>query len=194
MGENPQTPEAAIPQPGVPQPGGTLPTGPQIDPVWSLRTATAEDLDAIMAIETAEFVSDAWSSQAMAADLASPHTHYLVASFAGGPREIIGYAGLFAPAGGLDADIQTIAVSARARRLGIGRGLMTALIEIARAQRIREIFLEVREDKPAPRTLYRDLGFEEIAERPGYYQPDNVTAIVMRLSIPQPETGIGRNA
>ncbi|RLP77253.1 ribosomal-protein-alanine N-acetyltransferase [Mycetocola tolaasinivorans] len=156
--------------------------------------ATADDLDAIMAIETAEFVSDAWSSSAMAADIASPHTRYLVAYFTGDPTTIVGYGGIFAPAGSGDADIQTIAVSSDARRQGIGRGLMNALIENARALRVREIFLEVREDKSAPRALYRDLGFEEIAERPGYYQPDNVTAVVMRLTLPHTPAGIGVNA
>jgi N6-L-threonylcarbamoyladenine synthase len=46
------------------------------------------------------------------------------------------------------------------------------------------MYLEVREDKPAPQKLYEQLGFERIDRRENYYQPDGVAAIVMRLTIP----------
>jgi ribosomal-protein-alanine N-acetyltransferase len=36
--------------------------------------------------------------------------------------------------------------------------------------------------------LYERLGFVAIAERPGYSQPDNVDAIVMKYDIPEPVT------
>jgi N6-L-threonylcarbamoyladenine synthase len=45
------------------------------------------------------------------------------------------------------------------------------------------MYLEVREDKPAPQKLYEQLGFEKIDRREKYYQPDGVAAIVMRLTI-----------
>jgi N6-L-threonylcarbamoyladenine synthase len=45
------------------------------------------------------------------------------------------------------------------------------------------MYLEVREDKPAPQKLYDQLGFERIDRRENYYQPDGVAAIVMRLTI-----------
>jgi N6-L-threonylcarbamoyladenine synthase len=45
------------------------------------------------------------------------------------------------------------------------------------------MYLEVREDKPAPQKLYEQLGFEKIDRRENYYQPDGVSAIVMRLTI-----------
>ena len=44
----------------------------------TLRAATPDDLDAIMAIEHRSFPTDAWSSQAMALELASPHGLYPV--------------------------------------------------------------------------------------------------------------------
>jgi len=151
---------------------------------FALRRATQADLDAIMAIETATFASDAWSSDAMASELASGHTYYLVAERDG----VEGYAGLLAPRRSFQADIQTIAVSVSARRQGLGRVLMLALIAEARERGATEIFLDVRADNPGAQALYDDLGFEEIAVRTGYYQPDNVDAIVMKLMIPKPET------
>ena len=96
----------------------------------------------------------------------------------------------FAPRGAGEGDIQTIAVAPRARRHGLGRALMLALIGEARNRAAREVFLEVRADNPGAQTLYRALGFEEIGVRPRYYQPDGVDAIVMRLAVPTPETTI----
>jgi N6-L-threonylcarbamoyladenine synthase len=61
---------------------------------------------------------------------------------------------------------------------------MQALIEQAAKLTATEIYLEVREDKPAPQKLYEQLGFERIDRRENYYQPDGVSAIVMRLTIP----------
>jgi N6-L-threonylcarbamoyladenine synthase len=60
---------------------------------------------------------------------------------------------------------------------------MQALIEQAAKLTATEIYLEVREDKPAPQKLYEQLGFEKIDRREKYYQPDGVAAIVMRLTI-----------
>ena len=139
-----------------------------------------------MGIETATFNNDAWSPQNMAAELASRHTYYLVAERVG----VEAYAGLYAPRGSDQADIQTIAVGESARRQGLGRVLMQALIGEARERGAREVFLDVRADNPGAQALYLSLGFEQIAERPGYYQPDNVDALVMRLRIPRPQTEI----
>jgi ribosomal-protein-alanine acetyltransferase len=143
-----------------------------------LRPATPADLDAIMALEMATFPTDAWSPALMAEELASPHGHYLVAEDADGA--IVAYAGLRAPAGSPQGDIQTIAVAAHARRRGLGRELLTALLDEARRRGAEEVFLEVRADNPGAQELYRAFGFEEIAVRPNYYQPDGVDAVIMR--------------
>lgn len=152
---------------------------------WTLRRASADDLAAIMAIETALFPTDAWSARTMAAELAGPHGYYLVAEAEDGRLD--GYAGLLAPRGSGQADIQTIAVIERARRRGLGRALMRALLGEARSRAATEVFLEVRADNPGARALYESLGFAEIAVRPAYYQPDGVDAVIMRLELTEPE-------
>jgi ribosomal-protein-alanine N-acetyltransferase len=158
---------------------------------WQLRRAGIDDLDAIMAIETSVFTTDAWTTDAMRADLLSENCYYLVALPAddapvGGV--IAGYAGLLAPRGAKEGDIQTIAVAPEARRAGLGRVLMTSLLNEARRRGAREVFLEVRADNPNAEALYASLGFERLGVRPGYYQPDNVDAIVMRAAVPQQQT------
>ncbi|MGV8876468.1 MAG: ribosomal protein S18-alanine N-acetyltransferase [Rhodoglobus sp.] len=154
---------------------------------WQLRGASEADLDAIMLIEASEFAGDAWSRDLMAAELADRHGYYLVAQPVGEPLRVSGYAGLRAPVGSPQADIQTIAVAVDARRHGVGRALMTALMVEARIRGARELFLEVRADNPNAQALYASLGFVRIAVRAKYYQPDGVDAIVMRLTILDPQ-------
>ena len=132
-----------------------------------LRRARPADLGAIMAIERATFTTDAWPEHAMLAELEGAHTYYLVVVDDARPDVAVAYAGLLAPSGSGQGDIQTIAVDAAAR----GRGPT-------------ELFLEVRADNPVARTLYESHGFTEIGVRRGYYQPDGVDAIAMRLDVP----------
>lgn len=154
---------------------------------WQLRRATGADVDAIMALETAIFENDAWSTEMMARDVADPGCYYLVAFPPDRPEHIVAYAGLQAAPRSPESDIQTIAVAEEARGGGLGRVLMLSLITEARKRGARETFLEVRADNPAAQHLYRSLGFEDLGVRRGYYQPDNVDAIVMRLPIPPAE-------
>lgn len=164
-----------------------------MSPAAELRPATGADLDAIMALEVATFGTDSWSTETMRRDLADRDCYYLVAEWDVGSAPSVstlaGYAGVLAPPGSGDADVQTIAVAPSARRRGIGRTLMLALIAEARARRAKTVFLEVRADNPGAATLYRSLGFEHIATRERYYQPDGIDAEVMRLGLPP--TGIG---
>ena len=66
--------------------------------------------------------------------------------------------------------------------MGLGRGLMHALITAARRRHVAELFLEVRADNPIARALYDSLGFEQIGVRPRYYR-DGVDAVLMRLIV-----------
>lgn len=157
---------------------------------WQLRRATVDDLDAIMAIESSVFATDAWSPPLMRAELLDPSSYYVVAFPPDVPAQIDAYAGLRSPLRQPQADIQTIAVVHSARRHGLGRVLMLHLVSQARVRGARELFLEVRDDNPSAQSLYLSLGFEQIAVRPKYYQSNGVDAIIMRLVIPRPEVSV----
>lgn len=157
---------------------------------WQLRRATPDDLDAVMAIESSVFGSDAWSRGTMKAELGDRFSYYLVALAPGHPERVDAYAGMRSLSGDKDADIQTIAVVPAARRNGLGRVLMHQLIAEARSQAVQQLFLEVRADNPGAQTLYTTLGFEQIAVRPNYYQPDGVDAIVMKLAVRAAKMGL----
>jgi ribosomal-protein-alanine acetyltransferase len=157
--------------------------------VWQLRRATSDDLEAIVAIENATFPSDAWTREAILAELVNANTYYVVAFPVGVPNAIEGYAGLLAPTRSEQGDIQTIAVVEAARGAGLGRTLMGALISEAGSRKLRELFLEVRVDNPAAGHLYDSLGFERIAIRKGYYR-DGVDGATMRLTLPEPTVSL----
>ena len=115
-------------------------------------------------------------------ELENPHAYYLVAvdDDAEDPEQrLLGYAGLLAPPDGGQGDIQTIAVAEFARGIGLGRGLMHALITAARRKHVAEVFLEVRAENTAAIRLYERTGFEVTGRRPGYYGR-GADAIVMR--------------
>lgn len=147
--------------------------------VFAIRPATLDDLDAIWAIESAVFGTEAWSLEMMREELAADHRQYLL--MVGDDDFVFGYGGMLAV--GEDGDIQTIALSPGARGAGHGRRLMNALLDEGARREVRRVFLEVRADNPVARALYLSLGFNEIGVRPRYYQPENVDAVVMKLEM-----------
>ncbi|MBI5161135.1 MAG: ribosomal protein S18-alanine N-acetyltransferase [Micrococcales bacterium] len=132
-----------------------------------------------MALERATFPDDAWSEATMREELGSHRGGYLIAEDPERPDEVAGYGGLAAHPGSGTADIQTLAVAPWARRRGLGRAILRALLAEAEARGAGEVLLEVRADNPEARALYTSEGFEEIAQRPRYY-PGGVAALVMR--------------
>lgn len=88
-----------------------------------------------------------------------------------------------------EAEIITIATSPTARRKGIARQLMRAVIRKLEYDRKSKLFLEVDEANQAAVKLYKSLGFKQIAEREGYYSNSDdesskkSTALVMQLEL-----------
>jgi ribosomal-protein-alanine N-acetyltransferase len=68
-----------------------------------------------------------------------------------------------------EAEILTIAVSSQARGRGIGRRLMVETLRKLYADRIDRLILEVDENNQSALHLYRQLGFEQVGVRKGYY-------------------------
>ncbi|MDT9681781.1 ribosomal protein S18-alanine N-acetyltransferase [Streptomyces sp. TRM76323] len=164
------------------------------------------DIAPVLDLERELFPEDAWSEGMFWSELAharGPRStrRYVVAeeSGAGGAgadsgtgggggtgARIVGYAGL-AAVGGL-GDVQTIAVARDHWGTGLGARLLTELLHHATAFECEEVLLEVRVDNTRAQKLYERFGFEPIGFRRGYYQPGNVDALVMRLTV-QDATG-----
>ena len=143
-----------------------------------LRTMTSADIDAVSEIEQNVYHIDPWSKEQFASEFSGvPDTRfYLIAEKNG---RVIGYGGLFAPSIGVDADVQTLTVETEMQGRGIGRALLTRLIEEASRRSAPAIFLEARVGNESAIHLYESFGFVEIARRLNYYG-SNVHALVMR--------------
>ena len=150
---------------------------------WTLRRATVDDLDQLVGLEKVIFSSDAWPAKLWRAELESPYTWYVVVVDADAPQDILGYAGLLSLPRAHDGDVQTIGLSEALRGHGLGRELMRQLHAEARRRGVREMFLDVRVDNPVAQGLYTSFGYVGIGVRKGYYQPDDVDALVMRLTL-----------
>ncbi len=147
----------------------------------AIRPATEADLEAIMLIEQAAFESTAWPQDSMALELApSNDRHYFVATDG---EVVVAYAGINVVAGH-QSNVMTIAVTEQSRGRGLGRALMQKLVDVATAQKSGEIFLEVRADNKAAQSLYLSMGFQQIDQRRGYYQPENIDAVIMLKTLP----------
>jgi ribosomal-protein-alanine N-acetyltransferase len=81
------------------------------------------------------------------------------------------------------AQIVTVGVLPHARRQGIGRVLIQALVAEARRRQAEEVLLEVRIDNDAAQRLYESEGFSVIGKRRGYYDQGRVDAVVMRYEL-----------
>lgn len=69
-----------------------------------------------------------------------------------------------------EAEILSIAVSATAKRSGLGWRLMQAAMREASQRGAEEMFLEVDEINQAAIALYKKLGFSKVGERNAYYE------------------------
>jgi [ribosomal protein S18]-alanine N-acetyltransferase len=138
------------------------------------------DIPQLVALERELFPSDAWTEPTWWAELAGrPRRDYVVHE--GTDGAIDGYAGV--DLGGEVADVMTMAVAPAAQRHGLGRRLLESLVQSARGDGAAYLMLEVRDDNPAARRLYEQRGFEVLTTRRRYYQPGDVDAHIMRLTL-----------
>ena len=146
------------------------------------REMTALDLPIVVSMERAVYPADAWSIDQFKEELAGvPLNRYYI--IAVNPHlKIVGYAGVFSPDEGLDADIHTLTVAEDYRNQGIGRSMLDQLIAWAYERKAPAIFLEMREGNAEADPLYRSSGFNPISRRDDYYG-SGVHAVVMKKEL-----------
>jgi ribosomal-protein-alanine N-acetyltransferase len=83
------------------------------------------------------------------------------------------------------AHLVLLAVQPRHRRRGIGRALLTWLLDSATTAGMTSVHLELLEDNVAARAFYRSLGFTETLRLPGYYR-GRKAAVRMTMVIRSP--------
>ncbi len=147
------------------------------------------DVPQVAELERQLFGPSAWTEPVLAGELHAPGRWYLAAvegvEGVGGTDAdggtVVGYAGLW-----FDGDVSqvmTIGVAHAVQRQGVGAALLSALVERSRELGASAVLLEVRVDNAPAVALYERFGFEVLARRRRYYQPEDVDAWTMRLEL-----------
>ncbi len=151
---------------------------PGTPPRFQISDLGPEDLPWVAAREKDIFGTAAWSEDLIVADFANGGRRYRGIRDSG---RLVGYA-VF----GFDGDafsLLNLAVIAGDRRRGAARALVEDFLHDARNVGVAEGWLEVAATNAAAIALYRKFGFEDVRVRPRYYQPGDVDALVMRVSL-----------
>lgn len=145
-----------------------------------MRRMTGLDADAVLAIEQA-VQRYPWTRGNFSDALESGYLCYVDEA----EGEMRGYAVLMPTVE--EAELLTIGVAAAQQRKGLGRAMLSEMLEMARGRGMRRVFLEVRVSNVAAIALYRSAGFAEVGMRRGYYQDANGSedALVMACDLIQ---------
>jgi ribosomal-protein-alanine N-acetyltransferase len=129
-----------------------------------VRKMRAEDAHAVVAIESETF-SSPWRRETFLELIDRTTAELLV--MVHGDEEVVGYAVLWCI---LDqGEIANIAIASHMRGRGLGRQLLTEVLDVARDRGVATVFLEVRESNAAALSLYHSFGFAQVGQRRGYY-------------------------
>lgn len=138
-----------------------------------IRDARREDIPALEELEQQCF-SMPWTAEQLLGQLPDKNHRFVVAERDG---ELLGYVGMMFV---LDEGyISNVATAPSARRQGIGRALITALMEQAGELELSFVTLEVRRSNEPAKALYAQQGFVPVGERKDYYRCPKEDAILM---------------
>jgi ribosomal-protein-alanine N-acetyltransferase len=139
---------------------------------------TPEHLPHVAELERLCFPHEPWSEHALLALCREHGTGFVALSEEGVP---LAYVGMTYAAG--EGSITNVATHPKARRMGLGRAVVAALIEQAHTLELTEIYLEVRPSNTPAIALYRLLGFEEIGRRKNFYRYPVEDALLMKITL-----------
>jgi len=119
---------------------------------------------------------DPWPARAFVAELEARHNHYVAAR---ADDKLIGYGGIarLGRKRPYEYEIHTVGVDAAYQGQGLGRQLLTELLEYANGG---TVFLEVRTDNGPAIALYESVGFVRVGLRRRYYRASGADAYTMR--------------
>jgi ribosomal-protein-alanine N-acetyltransferase len=127
---------------------------------------TPADLDEVMEIERRSF-PEPWSRGMILHELKVPFSKTVLVRDGEEPHAILGYICRWLI--GDEIQILNVAVHPERRQGGIGRALVTLVMQEAEARHVSTVTLEVRRDNTAAIQLYRTFGFTEHGVRRNYY-------------------------
>ena len=144
-----------------------------------IRPMSRNDLDAVLEIENRSFDAP-WDREQFLADVGGEGVRIEVVlerEVGGTPPRIAGYASAWVVAG--EMQINTFAVAEQDRRAGLGRRLLTYLLEQADRVGCSDVSLEVSRANLAAIRLYEAAGFRKTGQRKAYYRDSGEDALIL---------------
>lgn len=147
-------------------------------PELNIRPMTRDDIDTVMDIELSVYAYP-WTKRIMT-DCLRVGYNCLVGEMDG---TLAGYCIMSSGAG--EAHILNVCVASEFQRRGLGRLLLTTMLDKAKTLNVENIFLEVRPSNFPAITLYEHLGFNEVGTRKDYYPANNgrEDAVILALNL-----------
>lgn len=138
-----------------------------------VRPLTEEYVDQVCILEEEAF-SMPWHKESFLEMLANKDARYLVGIW---QNQVVGSCGLRNIAG--EGEITNVVTAAAFRGKGIGRMLLTHLLEEGRKMGVEAFTLEVRQSNVAAIHLYESLGFVTEGIRKNFYEKPREDALIM---------------
>ncbi len=145
----------------------------------NIRKATLSDLDAVMAIETESFGSDAFGERQMQYLMKSATSLFYIAET---KNTLAGYVILLMRKNTHQMRIYSIAVSSLLRGKGVGQYLIDFALKTAENRSKSSLKLEVRTTNSGAIQLYERNKFMSVKIIPDYYH-DGCDALVMKRKL-----------
>jgi len=144
-----------------------------------IRRAAPDDIDPMLALERESATAAHWS-ESQYRDLFSGTSEPSARAVwvAEESTKILGF--LVAAHLGEEWELENVVVSPAARRSGIAKALLEALLAEAAKTNNASVFLEVRESNLPARALYEKAGFRITGRRKSYYSNPQEDAILHR--------------
>lgn len=145
-----------------------------------IRSATMDDLKALLTLEESAFSGDRLNRRSFRRAISSTGSPLLVAVDT--EQNLLGYALLHLRQGTRLARLYSLAVSPKARGLGIGKQLLQACEHKAIKKGKNLLRLEVSDVNKSAIALYQTMGYREFGHYDAYYE-DQTDAIRMQKTL-----------
>jgi len=140
-----------------------------------IRAIREEDVRQIHEIETLCFPMP-WSEESILHDVKeNAVARWLVLD--NGEGRVLAYAGMWFVLD--EAHVCNVAVHPECRRMGYGRRIMDALMNLAKENSMTLMTLEVRRSNAPAQNLYHACGFLDVGYRKRYYEDNKEDALIM---------------
>ena len=130
-------------------------------------------IDDVLEISKHSFATP-WSRTSFLNELNNVFANYLVAIY---NNKVIGFIGTWIILD--ESHITNVAVHPNFRKMGVGKKLLSSLLEHSISKGANSFTLEVRESNIAAKHLYKSFGFIEEGVRKNYYEDNKENAIIM---------------